>query len=83
MQLWWKHWSCLVIILQIIQDSFEDFQRDKARDKGSEKQDDMRIFFNTPPNVKHGTTSYITKAVLRTLLEGEIKFVNEEMCHIT
>ncbi|VDI71727.1 phosphorylase kinase alpha/beta subunit [Mytilus galloprovincialis] len=68
---------------KIIQDSFEDFQRDKAKDKGSEKQDDMRIFFNTPPNVKHGTTSYITKAVLRTLLEGEIKFVNEEMCHIT
>lgn len=67
---------------KIIQDSFEEFQKDLNREEGHEKQDDMRIFFNTHPNIKHGTTSYITKAVLRTLLEGEIKFVNDEMCHI-
>jgi phosphorylase kinase alpha/beta subunit len=71
-----------MVEVKFIQDSFEKFQKDLSREEGHEKQDDMRIFFNTHPNIKHGTTSYITKAVLRTLLEGEIKFVNDEMCHI-
>ncbi|KAH3798780.1 hypothetical protein DPMN_152383, partial [Dreissena polymorpha] len=65
-----------------IQDAFEEFQKDKNRLEGHEKQDDMKLFFNTLPNVKHGTTSYIIKAVVKNLLDGDIKVSMEEMCTI-
>ncbi|XP_053402296.1 phosphorylase b kinase regulatory subunit beta-like isoform X7 [Mercenaria mercenaria] len=66
-----------------IQDAFEEFQKDRSRLDGHEKQDDMRCFFNTMPNVKHGTTSYIIKAVVKNLLDGDIKVSMEDMCCIS
>ncbi|XP_052816202.1 phosphorylase b kinase regulatory subunit beta-like isoform X2 [Mya arenaria] len=66
-----------------ISDAFEEFQKDRSRLEGDEKQDDMRQFFNTLPNIKHGTTSYIIKAVVKNLLDGDIKVSMEDMCAIT
>ncbi|XP_033753778.1 phosphorylase b kinase regulatory subunit beta-like isoform X2 [Pecten maximus] len=68
---------------KIIHDAFEEYQRDKSKHEGQEKMDEMRNFFNTPANIRHGTTSYITKAVIRNLLEGEVKFVGDDFCCIT
>ncbi|WAR11576.1 KPBB-like protein [Mya arenaria] len=62
-----------------ISDAFEEFQKDRSRLEGDEKQDDMRQFFNTLPNIKHGTTSYIIKAVVKNLLDGDIKVSMEDM----
>lgn len=69
--------------LQTIQDAFDDFQKDRSRLEGYEKQDDMRCFYNTLPNVKHGTTSYIIKAVVKNLLDGDIKVSTDDMCAIS
>ncbi|KAL4234418.1 hypothetical protein ACF0H5_006065 [Mactra antiquata] len=66
-----------------IQDAFEDFQKDRSKFEGYEKQDDMRFFYNTLPNVKHGTTSYIIKAVVKNLLDGDIKVTTDDMCCIS
>lgn len=65
---------------QIIQEAYDDFQQDLNQSEGREKQDDMHRFFNTPPNVRRGTTAYIAKAVIRTLLDGDIRAVSEDMC---
>ena len=68
--------------MQTIADAFEEFQKDRSRLEGEEKQDDMRRFFNTLPNVKRGTSSYIIKAVVKNLLDGDIKVSVEDMCSI-
>ncbi|XP_064610521.1 phosphorylase b kinase regulatory subunit beta-like [Liolophura sinensis] len=65
---------------KIIGEAFEEFQRDRSRLQGEEKQDDMNRFYNTPPNIKHGTTAYISKAVVRNLLDGEMHLMTEDMC---
>jgi len=72
----------LFSLFQTIQDAFEEYQKDRSRLEGQEKQDDMRCFYNTLPNIKHGTTSYIIKAVVKNLLEGDIKVSMEDMCCI-
>ena len=59
-------------VFQLVKEAFDLFQKDRARLQGDEKSDDMQSFYNTPPNVKHGTTSYIAKAVVNTLLDGEM-----------
>lgn len=75
------YWS--TSILQIILDAFEEFQRDLSKSEGHEKQDEMTKFYSTPPNVKHGTSRYLTKAVINNLLEGEMKFVSDDMCSVS
>jgi phosphorylase kinase alpha/beta subunit len=69
-----------VFVLQIISDAFEAFQRDLSKSEGHEKQDDMTKFFNTPPHVKQGTSRYLTKAVINSLLDGEMRVESEDMC---
>ncbi|XP_046550516.1 LOW QUALITY PROTEIN: phosphorylase b kinase regulatory subunit beta-like [Haliotis rubra] len=68
---------------KIIQEAYDEFQRDLNKSEGREKQDDMRCFFNTAPNVKHGTTGYIGKAVMRTLLDGDLRVTMEDMCCVS
>uniref|UniRef100_K1RC00 Phosphorylase b kinase regulatory subunit n=1 Tax=Magallana gigas TaxID=29159 RepID=K1RC00_MAGGI len=68
---------------KIIMDAFEEFQRDLSKSEGHEKQDEMTKFYSTPPNVKHGTSRYLTKAVINNLLEGEMKFVSDDMCSVS
>ncbi|XP_005099610.1 phosphorylase b kinase regulatory subunit beta isoform X2 [Aplysia californica] len=67
---------------KIIQEAYEDFQQDLNRMEGREKQDDMHRFFNTPPNVRYGTTAYIAKAVIKNLLDGDLRVVSEDLCTI-
>ena len=68
---------------QTIKDAFDEFQRDLNKQEGREKQDDMRLFLNTQPLVKRGTTSYIAKSVVKNLLDGDFKMTLEEMCSIS
>uniref|UniRef100_A0A672S6C9 Phosphorylase b kinase regulatory subunit n=1 Tax=Sinocyclocheilus grahami TaxID=75366 RepID=A0A672S6C9_SINGR len=56
---------------RLVKDTFADFQKDRSRLDGSEKQDNMEAFYNTPALGKRGTSSYLTKAVMIQLLQGE------------
>ncbi|GFR83463.1 phosphorylase b kinase regulatory subunit beta [Elysia marginata] len=68
---------------KIIQEAYDDFQQDLNRMEGREKQDDMHRFYNTPANVRYGTTAYIAKAVIKNLLDGDLRVVSEDMCSIS
>ncbi|KAL3859718.1 hypothetical protein ACJMK2_009920 [Sinanodonta woodiana] len=68
---------------KIIQDSFDDFQKDLNKSEGREKEDDMKCFFNTAPNIRNGTTSYTTKTIIKSLLDGGINVTSDDMCCVT
>uniref|UniRef100_A0A0B7AGG0 Phosphorylase b kinase regulatory subunit n=1 Tax=Arion vulgaris TaxID=1028688 RepID=A0A0B7AGG0_9EUPU len=68
---------------KIIQEAYDEFQQDLNRMEGREKQDDMHRFYNTPPNVRYGTTAYIAKAVIKNLLDGDLRVQSEELCSIS
>ncbi|KAM8985578.1 phosphorylase b kinase regulatory subunit beta isoform 1-T1 [Ara ararauna] len=68
---------------KVVQEAFHDFQKDHGLPKGSEKQDDMTAFYNTHPTGKKGTCSYLSKAVITLLLEGEMKPSNDDPCTIS
>ena len=67
---------------QLVHEAFQLFQKDQ-KELGHEKMDDMNAFYNTQPNVKHGTTSYLARAVIANLLDGDIHRVQTEMCSIS
>ncbi|XP_059167825.1 phosphorylase b kinase regulatory subunit beta-like isoform X4 [Physella acuta] len=67
---------------KIIQEAYDEFQQDLNRMEGREKEDDMHRFYNTPPNVRYGTTAYIAKAVIKNLLDGDLRVVSEDLCSI-
>eukprot|EP00074_Homo_sapiens_P099469 XP_016878772.1 phosphorylase b kinase regulatory subunit beta isoform X4 [Homo sapiens] len=68
---------------RLVKEAFNEFQKDQSRLKEIEKQDDMTSFYNTPPLGKRGTCSYLTKAVMNLLLEGEVKPNNDDPCLIS
>ncbi|XP_068267659.1 phosphorylase b kinase regulatory subunit beta [Nyctibius grandis] len=68
---------------KVVQEAFHDFQKDHNSSKGAEKQDDMTAFYNTHPVGKKGTCSYLSKAVITLLLEGEMKASNDDPCTIS
>ncbi|XP_059680712.1 phosphorylase b kinase regulatory subunit beta isoform X2 [Gavia stellata] len=68
---------------KVVQEAFHDFQKDHSSPKGAEKQDDMTAFYNTHPIGKKGTCSYLSKAVITLLLEGEMKLSNDDPCTIS
>uniref|UniRef100_A0A8D0FT98 Phosphorylase b kinase regulatory subunit n=1 Tax=Strix occidentalis caurina TaxID=311401 RepID=A0A8D0FT98_STROC len=68
---------------KVVQEAFHDFQKDHSSPKGDEKQDDMTAFYNTHPAGKKGTCSYLSKAVITLLLEGEMKPSNDDPCTIS
>ncbi|GAB1293434.1 Phosphorylase b kinase regulatory subunit beta [Apodemus speciosus] len=68
---------------RLVKEAFHEFQKDESRLKEIEKQDDMTSFYNTPPLGKRGTCSYLTKAVIHSLLEGEVKPSNEDSCLVS
>uniref|UniRef100_A0A2K5EPE4 Phosphorylase b kinase regulatory subunit n=1 Tax=Aotus nancymaae TaxID=37293 RepID=A0A2K5EPE4_AOTNA len=68
---------------RLVKEAFNEFQKDQSRLKEIEKQDDMTSFYNTPPLGKKGTCSYLTKAVMNLLLEGEVKPNNDDPCLIS
>jgi hypothetical protein len=68
---------------QLVQEAFQLFQAERAKSDGTEKSDDMNAFYNTPPNVRLGTTSLIAKAVVNNLLEGEVTGIEGQSCAIS
>nr|XP_023673751.1 phosphorylase b kinase regulatory subunit beta isoform X1 [Paramormyrops kingsleyae] len=68
---------------RLVKDAFSDFQRDRSRLEGAEKQDSMEAFYNTPPLGKGGTSSYLTKAVMIQLLQGEVKPSKDDPCSVS
>ncbi|XP_027540968.1 phosphorylase b kinase regulatory subunit beta isoform X4 [Neopelma chrysocephalum] len=68
---------------KVVQEAFRDFQKDQSSSKGAENQNDMTAFYNTHPLGKKGTCSYLSKAVITLLLEGEMKPSNDDPCTIS
>jgi phosphorylase kinase alpha/beta subunit len=68
---------------KLVQEAFMLFQSDRSLYEGEEKKDDMNLFYSTGPNVHRGTTTYIAKAVVNHLLEGEVSAVDENLCSIS
>ncbi|XP_074644676.1 phosphorylase b kinase regulatory subunit beta-like isoform X2 [Tubulanus polymorphus] len=71
--------SKTVDVDKMIREAFDQFQRDRSTQTGNEKEDNMNTFFNTRPNAQGGTTSYIAKAVVNALLEGEVLMTSGDM----
>ncbi|XP_074516702.1 phosphorylase b kinase regulatory subunit beta isoform X1 [Sebastes fasciatus] len=67
----------------LVKEAFKDFQKDCGRLQGVEKQDDMEAFYNTPPMGKRGTSSYLTKAVMILLLQGDFKPCKDDPCSVS
>ncbi|XP_069546380.1 phosphorylase b kinase regulatory subunit beta isoform X2 [Brachyistius frenatus] len=67
----------------LVKEAFQDFQRDHSRSEGKEKQDDMEAFYNTPAVGKRGTSSYLTKAVMIQLLQGDIRPCKDDPCSVS
>ncbi|NWW74007.1 KPBB kinase, partial [Climacteris rufus] len=68
---------------KVVQEAFHDFQKDHSSPKGAENQNDMTAFYNTHPLGKKGTCSYLSKAVITLLLEGEMKSGSDDPCTIS
>jgi len=43
----------------------------------------MEAFYNTPALGKQGTSSYLTKAVMIQLLQGEVKPSKDDPCSVS
>ncbi|TDH16682.1 hypothetical protein EPR50_G00000440 [Perca flavescens] len=67
----------------LVKQAFNDFQRDRSRLEGIEKQDGMEAFYNTPPMGKRGTSSYLTKAVMILMLQGDVKPCKDDPCSVS
>lgn len=43
----------------------------------------MEAFYNTPPVGKRGTSSYLTKAVMILMLQGDVKPCKDDPCSVS
>ncbi|XP_024151006.1 phosphorylase b kinase regulatory subunit beta isoform X3 [Oryzias melastigma] len=74
----------------LVKEAFSDFQKDRGCLDGAQKQpkkqtspDDMEAFYNTPALGKRGTSSYLTKAVMIQLLQGDVKPCKDDPCAVS
>ncbi|KAM4602874.1 phosphorylase b kinase regulatory subunit beta isoform 1-T1 [Polymixia lowei] len=67
----------------LVNEAFRDFQKDHSRFEGTEKKDNMEAFYNTPPMGQRGTSSYLTKAVMIQLLQGDVKPCKDDPCSVS
>ncbi|XP_034536696.1 phosphorylase b kinase regulatory subunit beta [Notolabrus celidotus] len=67
----------------LVKEAFNDFHRDRSHFEGVEKQDNMAAFYNTPPVGKRSTSSYLTKAVMIQLLQGDVKPCKDDPCSVS
>uniref|UniRef100_A0A8C5BQH7 Phosphorylase b kinase regulatory subunit n=1 Tax=Gadus morhua TaxID=8049 RepID=A0A8C5BQH7_GADMO len=67
----------------LVKEAFMDFQRDASGLQGKEKQDSMEAFYNSQPMGQRGTSSYLSKAVIVQLLQGELKPCREDPCSVS
>ncbi|OPJ74278.1 phosphorylase b kinase regulatory subunit beta isoform A [Patagioenas fasciata monilis] len=63
---------------KVVQEALHDFQKDHSSPKA-----DVTVFYNTPPLGRKGTCSYLSKAVISLLLEGELRPSGEDPCTIS
>jgi phosphorylase kinase alpha/beta subunit len=63
---------------RVVKEAFDHFKSDRA--KAGHPDDDMMSFYNTPPNQHNGTTIYILRAVMNSLLDGELSGVRDFQC---
>ncbi|XP_046696363.1 phosphorylase b kinase regulatory subunit beta isoform X2 [Silurus meridionalis] len=68
---------------RLVKEAFGDFQRDRGRADAAQSQKEMEAFYNTPPLGKRGTSSYLTKAVMIQLLQGEVKPSKDDPCSVS
>ncbi|XP_076856536.1 phosphorylase b kinase regulatory subunit beta isoform X2 [Brachyhypopomus gauderio] len=68
---------------RLVKDAFADFQKDRGPSDRARKQDDMEAFYNTPALGMKGTSSYLTKAVMIQLLQGEMKPSKDDPCSVS
>ncbi|KAF4090888.1 hypothetical protein AMELA_G00030670 [Ameiurus melas] len=67
----------------LVREAFCDFQRDRGRADVAQSQKEMEVFYNTPPLGMRGTSSYLTKAVMIQLLQGEVKPCKDDPCSVS
>ncbi|XP_075934148.1 phosphorylase b kinase regulatory subunit beta isoform X4 [Anarhichas minor] len=67
----------------LVKEAFNDFQKDRGHSAGTEKQSDMEAFYDTPAVGKRGTSSYLTKAVMILLLQGDFKPCKDDPCSVS
>ncbi|XP_072135738.1 phosphorylase b kinase regulatory subunit beta isoform X3 [Mobula birostris] len=65
----------------LVKSAFDEFKDDKRRLEHVEIKD-MTNFYNTPPLGIRGTASYLMKAVMNSLLEGEVRSGPDDPCVI-
>nr|XP_057944757.1 phosphorylase b kinase regulatory subunit beta isoform X2 [Doryrhamphus excisus] len=63
----------------LVKEAFADFQRDGNRLESQDKQ----AFYNTAPVGQRGTSSYLTKAVMIQLLQGDVKPCKDDPCSVS
>ncbi|XP_063044513.1 phosphorylase b kinase regulatory subunit beta isoform X1 [Engraulis encrasicolus] len=68
---------------RLVKEAFSDFQRDHSKTDGVEKKVNMEAFYNTPALGKRGTSSYLTKAVMIQLLQGELRPSKDDPCSVS
>ncbi|KAK3528314.1 hypothetical protein QTP86_031133, partial [Hemibagrus guttatus] len=67
----------------LVKEAFSDFQRDQGKTDMAQSEKNMEAFYNTPPLGKRGTSSYLTKAVMIQLLQGEVKPCKDDPCSVS
>ncbi|XP_058237527.1 phosphorylase b kinase regulatory subunit beta isoform X2 [Hemibagrus wyckioides] len=68
---------------RLVKEAFSDFQRDRGKTDTAQSEKNMEAFYNTPPLGKRGTSSYLTKAVMIQLLQGEVKPCKDDPCSVS
>ncbi|KAJ3593390.1 hypothetical protein NHX12_005725 [Muraenolepis orangiensis] len=66
----------------LVKQAFSDFQKDHRRLEGKGNQDGMEVFYNTQPTGERCTSSYLTKAVIIQLLQGDLKHSKDDPCSV-
>ncbi|CAH1778896.1 unnamed protein product [Owenia fusiformis] len=72
----------------LIKEAFQYFKNDsqptvEEKEKQDKQENNMASFFNTPSVGRLGTTSYIAKAVVNHLLQGDVRHTYGESCSIS
>ncbi|XP_076448759.1 LOW QUALITY PROTEIN: phosphorylase b kinase regulatory subunit beta-like [Babylonia areolata] len=71
-----------VMLDTLLMEAYTEFKKDNNMENCTD-EDGLRRFFNMPPNVRNGTTAYLSRAVMRHLLTGDFHSVAEDMCCVT
>ncbi|KAL8575938.1 hypothetical protein ACOMHN_027336 [Nucella lapillus] len=72
-----------VMLDTLLMEAYTEFKKDHGME-GCTDEEGLRRFFNLPPNVRNGTTAYLSRAVMKQLLTGgDFHTVAEDMCCVT